>query len=548
MMISRLYKKVTLKKSPRAGKLAKKKTRKLVKTTPMTTNFEYWCQTSLSPLVFPTIPAPLPGSTAPSSPPFPYPSPHNFIKTNFVVTNRSPFGNNNCPDLPASSFIREVDVICAALGAGYGKQLTLSSYAVLKGSPAAKALRRYLGYRLETLVACLDYSGATITPKPFFKFIETTEKAALSFVIGCIGTHVAARLWMVAGGVRMTKFLHSGIYTQSATVLPSALVKLSKIVPKGKIPDFLVQDSNHGWHVFESKGGAANNRWKQIVAGLKQLENVTNIKLASAWGPVQKPKTAVCVHTVLANAQPLSITLVDPPGVPNKRVPDAAQPDAPKGLSITLVPGVSELLTVLEAIEWFHGLEDGAVDISPAHREARLWVFKGTSAFHGVILGLPCALLDCEDELRLKVALYLALQESLEVSVGEATNDEQHTSGVALPPNKSSFVAILTKVMDNFPPMDTALAEKYNPSSIYESISNALLSPGGRLVGTLHAWSHCLQIASLADKIQRIQQDALADVLFLRSVYSEAHTKVSESGLYIEVIGRREMEPSNEVA
>lgn len=302
--------------------------------------------------------------------------------------------------LPPSGSIREVEVICAALCAGYGRQLALSSHAVLKGSPAAKALRRYLGYRLEMLVACLDYGGAAVTPKPFFEFVETTEKAALSFIIGCIGTHIAARLWMVAGGVRMTKFLHSGIYSQSATVLPSALVKLSHINPKGKIPDFLVQDSNHGWHVFESKGGAVTKRWSRIVAGLKQLENVTAIKLAKAKGPAPMPKTAVCVHTVLANALPLSITLVDPPGVPNIRATDAAPPMAPRGLSITLVPGVAELLTALEAIEWFYGLEDGTVDITPLHQEAQLWVFKGSSAFQGLILGLPRGLLDREEELR----------------------------------------------------------------------------------------------------------------------------------------------------
>lgn len=423
----------------------------------------------------------------------------------------------------------------------------MSSHAVLKGSPAAKALRRYLGYRLEMLVACLDYGGAAITPKPFFEFVETTEKAALSFVIGCIGTHVAARLWMVAGGVRMTKFLHSGIYAQSATVLPSALVKLTKNNLKGKIPDFLVQDSNRGWHVFESKGGAVNNRWQQIVAGLKQLENVTNIKLASARGRAPKPKTAVCVHTVLANAQPLSITLVDPPGVPNNRAPDAAQPDAPRGLSITFVPGVAELLMVLEAIEWFHGLEDGAVNITPSHQRAQLWVFKGTSAFHGLILGLPRALLDVEDELRLKLSLYFAIQESLEISADETTDNEQHTAGVALPLNKSRFINVLTKVMDKLPPMDTALAEKYNPSSIYDSISNALQSPGGRLVGTLHAWSHCLQIANLAGKILRIRRNALRDTLFLGLGNSEAEATVSESGLYIEITGRRQVVPSNEV-
>lgn len=512
---------------------------------PTSTNFEYWVQTASSPLIFPAIPVPLPGATAPSVPPSPYPSPHNFIKANFAVATHSPFGKIGSPPLPLSGSIREVDVICAALGAGYGRQLTLSSHAVLKGSPAAKALRRYLGYRLEMLLACLDYGKATITPKPFFELIETTEKAALSFIIGCIGAHFAARLWMVAGGVRMTRFLHSGIYTHSATVLPSALIKLSKINPKGKTPDFLVRDSSRGWHAFESKGGGVNNRWKQIVAGLKQLENVSSIKLASAKGRAQKPKTSVCVHTVLANAQPLSITLVDPPGAPINTTQNSDKPDAPKGLSITLVPGVAELLTVLEAIEWFHGLEDGVVNITSLHQNAKLWVFKGTSAFHGLILGLPSAFLACEDELRLKLALYLALQESLEISVGEATDEEQHTAGVALPQNKSSFITVLTKVMKKLPPMDAALAEKYNPSLIYDSIRNALHPPGGRLVGSLHAWSDCLQITNLAGKILRIRRNAMRDLLFLQLANSDVDATINESGLYIEVTGRRQAAPAD---
>ena len=428
--------------------------------------------------------------------------------------------------------------------AGYGRQLTLSSLTVLKGTPATKALRRYLGHRLEMLAACLDYGGVIVTPKPFYKFVETTEKAALSFVIGCIGTHIAAKLWMMGGGVRMSKFLHSGIYSKSTTVLPSALVKLTKINPKGKIPDFLVQDSSRGWHAFESKGGVANKRWIQIVMGLKQLANVTTISLASAKGPAPKPKTTVCVHTVLADSLPLSITLVDPPGVSNERAAGAGLPE----LSITLVPGVAELLLALEAIEWFHGLEDGAINIKPRHQDAQLWVFKGSSAFRGLILGLPRALLDREDSLRWKLALYLAVQEALELSSKEVSNYEQHLAGVALPSDRSRFIDILTQGLAKLQPMETALTAAYNPSSIYDAISNALQTPGNRLVGTLHAWAHCLQIANFAGQILRIRRSADRDMVVMRLYDPEAQTIVSEGGLYIEAVGRRQEASSEEVA
>lgn len=163
------------------------------------TEFEYWIQTAASlifPIVKPSTPtltsAPAPGAPPPST--TPSLSPHAFIKANFAKVANSPFGAKKV--LPTSHPIRQVDVICVALTGGYGTTQTLNSIGVFTGAPATSALRRYLGHRLEMLAACLDYGTTSIQPKPFYKFIETTEKAALSFVIGTIGTHVAARIWI----------------------------------------------------------------------------------------------------------------------------------------------------------------------------------------------------------------------------------------------------------------------------------------------------------------------------------------------------------------
>lgn len=522
--------------------MAKKKASKPAMTVSVSTEFEYWVQKSKAALTFPVSPPPPPGTLPTAAPPPAAPSAHKFIKTNFDKVERSPFGAEL--PLPSVRPIREVEVICAAMSAGYGTQLQFSATSVLGGKPEKLALRRYLAFRLEMLVACFDYGGATVTPKSFFTHIETSEKAALSFIVGCIGTHIAARVWMSGGGTHMTRFLHSGIYTKSLSITPAALVKLTKHNNKGKIPDFLVQDRRRKWHAFESKGGVPENRWQQVVSGLRQLANVSTIKLAKAKGKAPAPETAVCVQTALSPGIPLSITLVDPPSEAVRKE-DSTPPAPPNVLHLTLVPGVADLIASLDAIDWFHTLTDGAVDTTEIHREANLWSFKGSSAFQGLVLGLPRAFLSREDDLRRALAQYLAVQETLELLEVPLGGEEVPPSAAELPQDKKAFEDTLSRVR--------ALSELSEPRQVvdgklvstYDAIQAALLNGANRPVGALHAWARCLHLAHIAGQLLRARRVAESDRVVMRLRNSGASSTVSEAGLYIETSGRRQASSAN---
>lgn len=326
------------------------------------------------------------GGTAPATDE----TPKEYIKKYYETTDVAPFGKNG--QLKPQYLVTKLDVVRAALSAGYGNRLHLTG---TSHAATTVGMRRYLSHRLEMLLACLDYSSPEVIPKSFYEHVEATEKGALAFIAGCLGTHIAARVWMAGAGTRTKRFLHTGIYTKATTVLPSALAKVGKNKQKGKIPDFLVQDGNSDWHVFESKGGNVSSRWPQLIAGLEQLVNVSTVGTVSQ--PPAAPTTTVCVQTVLEHNKPLSIVLVDPPAE-GKGEADGVEPTP--AVALTFVPGVAEMLAAVEALDWYHGLKESDLAMPNAESQNNLWELARSTAFGGIFLGVPSRLLSLEDDLR----------------------------------------------------------------------------------------------------------------------------------------------------
>ena len=322
-----------------------------------------------------------------------YVKPWTFIKSNFVVTKKVPFGSNGA--LATHFMIRDIDVVRAALECGYGRRSGWTTALALSPGEATK-LSRYLLMRLQMVVACIevDANQAKI-PSSFYARVEASEKVTLSFIIGGIGTYLAAQNWLRAGDDSVGAFLHAGIYTKGIGHA-SSLVHFT--TPSGKSPDYLVESRKGHWHVFESKGGNAAGRWGRIVEGLVQLADMPKI----AWAgkvPVAAT-TCVCVHTSVDATQALHVTAVDPPGESKFDL---------DGRTVVLIAGVCKLLLFLETMDQFRALsEDVIADLGPRQD---VWTFATSAMFRGVKIGIPQRYFRYEHSVRIRLAVYLAVSE-----------------------------------------------------------------------------------------------------------------------------------------
>lgn len=466
------------------------------------TAFEYWVQKR---------------STAPASGSASLP-PHKFIKRNYSRAVVASFGIAG--RLSTRVVLRKVEVVCAALSAGYGGYVNWNPRSVLAG--ASGDLRRYLNFRLEMLASCLTYSGRDAKPKPFFEAIETTEKGALSFVAGCVGTHIAARVWLKAGGTTMRQFLHSSSYTKASAVVPSRVVRLNRTTRRGVMPDFLVLDGGGDWHVFESKGGVLSKRWVQIVRGLEQLDNVASVGFVGAVGPPVAPRSKCCVQTALESDRPVSVALVDPPGVGEG---DRAEGDDAEGAAIRLVPGVAELLALIETLDCYHSLADPQRKSVDDSRALSRWSMTRSSAFGGCEIGLPRAFIEFEDMVRVLMAWYLAVQQALE----NLSAAQSEGGGSKLPPDARAFAREFRS---------TSKLIIARPDSVPTEAEDVyrLLSEDGSAqeFGALYGWARRLRLAEFAEGLEVAKDNAVSQLAeHAKASNEESDSEVTPAGLYV---------------
>lgn len=452
-------------------------------------------------------------------------TPKEYIKKYFETTEDAPFGSGG--KLAPTYLISKIDVIRGAISAGYGNRLHLNS----TGHPASTVgMRRYLSHRLEMLLACLDFSGLEVVPKSFFEHVEATEKGALAFIAGCLGTHIAARAWMAGAGTSTKRFLHTGIYTKATAVLPSALVKVVKKNQKGKIPDFLVQDGNSVWHVFESKGGNGSNRWTQLIAGLEQLVNVSSV--GAVHQTPAAPTTTVCVQTVLEHRKPISIVLVDPPTDGNGTTDDEEPVPA---LGLAFVPGVAEMLAAVEALDWYHGLSEQEPVVVGAEAGNNDWHFARSTAFGGLLLGVPRQLLTLEPQLRAVLGRYLVVQQTLELMNVSEESDDASLKVAELPESQGAFTSTLSLLvgLEEYG-REVGGLSALQVDDVYLQIDKAKGVGVLPAYGALFAWSLLLNLGKWAtdlDKINHAAKESLGFQDGLNLPGDEA--QVTEGGLYL---------------
>jgi hypothetical protein len=338
-----------------------------------------------------------------------YLNPKDFIESNFVKTSIANFGTK--AKLGGTHLvIRRVDAVRAALEGGYGRRSGWSSTLVLNKAEALD-LARYLMQRLQMVVVCLTQDKNKARQlRSFYHRVEASEKTALSFILGGIGTYLAAHRWLLGGGDSVRSFLHVGIFTKGISGA-SAAVPFS--TTSTKCPDYLVEGLSGGWHVFESKGGGASSRWARLCQGLAQLDSVPSIGWAGKG--TTSAQTCVCVHTSVDPGKVLRVTAVDPP--PDDELVEDSVP-------FVLIEGVCRLLQMLETLEQYRVLADSPeLDGLPVLEGS--WQLARTSSFGQLLVGIPVRYLQHEDEVRQRLAVFFCIREVLESrqGAGSAVNE-----------------------------------------------------------------------------------------------------------------------------
>jgi hypothetical protein len=341
-------------------------------------------------------PQPIPSSyTTTGKPKFTKPA--AFIKANYVKTTAVPFGKKGnilslYPAVPTRYIVR------AALECGYGRRGMWTSHLVLNPSQAQQ-LAEYLLKRLLMVAACIGVNGAeAYIPRSFYFRIEASEKVAISFIVGGIGTYLAAENWLNAAGDKARVFLHSSIYSKG--VLPR-IYGASLKTSSSKSPDYIVETNSGDWYVFESKGGNYASRYKRIVEGLLQLNGITSV----GWS-CSGPKTvtaSMCVHTSLDSGKPMKVTAIDPPGV---EISESKQEP------IILNKAVCLLLKKIEALDQFHALN--VLGNAKSDNNFAGWTSVNIEQIPGLIAAIPEGYLMLEGVLRPKLGVYFLFIEILE--------------------------------------------------------------------------------------------------------------------------------------
>lgn len=336
---------------------------------------------------------------------FRYAAPGRFLKENFELATRVPFGQKGIIESDTRR-VSGIQAIRAALDCGYGHRIKWSAHLVLNPHEI-EGLISYLTMRLRMAAACVEITyGEKWMPASFFATVEQAEKTCLSFILGGIGTRLAAKYWIGANGEKVKSFLHAGIIARGVGNL-SALFSLNS--KSEKSPDFLCESSSGLWHIFESKGGQDSGRPARLVEGLAQLARAPQV----GWiNSIQTPASCVCVHTSVDAGRPFKVVAVDPPGDEDTAF-EGSDESTNRKPPVELIKSVCGLLLMLEAIAQFRALVEPN---GQRFKEHPLWEDAGATSFRGVVVGIPRVYFHLENEVRFRLAAYLSLQDLLIVN------------------------------------------------------------------------------------------------------------------------------------
>lgn len=318
--------------------------------------------------------------------------PASFLKKSFTKTTNVPFGKGSKKNLseryPA---LLLPQIVHAALECGYGRTGMWSSHLILNHKESLE-LASYLLKRLLMVASCIkvDKNEAYFTQE-FYSKIEPSEKVAISFIAGGIGSFIAAYHWLAAADEKINVMLHTSIYTKAL----SLSVKTNPLTTK-KSPDYLIESDSGEWHVFESKGGTDAGRNKRIQEGLLQLGAITQLAWNSSSLSLKQVQTNVCTHTCIDAGSLLKVLAYDPPSE-----------NTEEEKIIILDEAVCKLLKIVESLDQFHVL---SAEVSTEDG----WEWKTVPQIKNLRVALPSQYFDLEEKLRTRLGLYFLATESVD--------------------------------------------------------------------------------------------------------------------------------------
>lgn len=231
-----------------------------------------------------------------------------------------PFDATHTPQ--TRSRVSRSEVARAAFETGYGPKKDWPSTLLMSG-PERAALCSFLRARVEWVLSMFEFSGGTVVPQQFSRYVETSEWSTVSYYMGQIATRLAADRWLPPNR-RPCKILHQAIFTSAAFVRSAAVVGTrskttvgTRARPSariGKVPDLLVLDQLSEWHLFEAKGGRTNYRSPAVIKALDQLDAIARI---GRPGALSQPVSSVCAFAKLNRprkaAKAVEFDVIDPP-------------------------------------------------------------------------------------------------------------------------------------------------------------------------------------------------------------------------------------------
>lgn len=491
----------------------------------LNTEFSWWVRKSTGPLTFPVSASPASStaiSSAPTAPALstaatttnapvvaptegsgtPGERPKAFITNHFKPTPTVPFGTTG--RLPICDVVSPKEIIVAALSGGYGPRNAWSGSLTMPVSEH-QAMWTYLRRRLEMTQACLHHQGGRLTPRDFFESVEATEKGALSFIIGGIGTYLAASRWLNASGRKLERCLHTGVFRDATLVTPSAKVN---VLHTSRIPDFLVLDSANDWHVFESKGGVFDKRWGQLLDGLKQLGSVSQVGYAGAG--LSAPASKVCVQTVVEHGRDLSLTVIDPPPETTDNGPGREDEEAPSGTRIAVVQSVARVIEWFEAVDWFECIAEQLLSTDESTRfVADRWTFRKSTAFDGVVVGIPTAYIKRRQAIVRPMREFVAVKSALETTSSNARRSDL-TGDEARATFNATFLQELTFRLSELPADGGAANQPLSAAVVITRLAG--YPRAGHEAEVLNQWSTALGFDVLANDMEVEYQEARAEL------------------------------------
>jgi hypothetical protein len=147
-----------------------------------------------------------------------------------------------------------------------------------------------------------EVSTGQLKVRNFNRLLDASDKTSMHYALGQVGAAFAIQKWL---GHKPLRIIHAGPLSKS----------MVRAATGGKmLPDFLVEDNQHGWHALEAKGGKADYKVSAVAKGLQQLCAIDGFR-TTPGGPVHKIGFRVCSFVEIpAPGQPIEFTVVDPPG------------------------------------------------------------------------------------------------------------------------------------------------------------------------------------------------------------------------------------------